>query len=178
MTMTNEKNEEAPKRGRGRPRGSFKEKPDATQRATHGALLDELKERSPLAEKTKSYATRRLSPMAQEALREKLLIEIIAEHPADADHLLKKLKGNPALYTVEHLEACRVGFRALDEIIERKNKPEYDRQDFKALEAELERLKAEDDQESKQWQSAVSKAEACLEQARNVFTQRHPGEAL
>jgi hypothetical protein len=106
-----------PKRGRGRPKGSFKVRPDADQRSANAEMLDELLELSPLPDV--HNLTKRLSPQAWNAAREKLLIELMPD-----DHLLALLKERPVSYNPQWLEAYRNGRNELERTISEKKAAE------------------------------------------------------
>src|SRR5262245_592630 len=101
--MADEITKGSPKKARGRPKGTFKDKPDVTQRADNATMLDQLLELSPMP--SQDSLTKRLSPAAWHAKRERLLLEILAEWPEQAEGFLKELQANPGRYTPQQLEA-------------------------------------------------------------------------
>src|SRR5262245_61931801 len=94
-----------PKRPRGRPRGTFKVRPDADSRQEHAGILDELLTLSPiegLIDRVQ-VPNKRFTPSAFHAMREALLIDLMKDFPEEAAAFVEEIKKRPAAYTPQQI---------------------------------------------------------------------------
>lgn len=126
----------APKRPKGRPKGSYKVRPDEAMRAAHADVLNELAALFPVAES--EQVSRRMSPAAFDALRQKILLDILQDHSEESEGFLSWLKQRPNLYNPQYLEGRRDASRELDRIIAETKKPDSDIEHIRYAEGRLE----------------------------------------